>query len=100
MSINAGTREAIGAEELGAGAGGVKWPFWHQLTAAVAQLPSALLSQLPLLSRVFDSHATFYSLLDLTAPLTLEQVFIFTLFSFILQFCSQAVCLKLIGRFI
>ena len=38
MSIDAGT---IGAEELGvgAGAGGVEWPFWCQLTDAVTQLP-------------------------------------------------------------
>jgi len=37
MSTDAGTREAIGAEELVAGAGGVKGSFRHQLTAAVSQ---------------------------------------------------------------
>lgn len=97
MSINAGTREAIDAEELGAGAGGVERPFWCQLTAAVAQLPMASLSQLPLLSRVFDSHAAFYCLPDLT---TLGRIFLFNLSSSILQICNQAVCLKLVGRFI
>lgn len=68
MSIHTRTREAIGAEELGAEAGGVEWPFWHQLTAAVAQLPLASLSQSSLLSRVFDSHPAFHCLPDLTTP--------------------------------
>lgn len=68
MSIHTGTREAIGAEELGAEAGGAEGPFWHQLTAAVAQLPLASLSQSSLLSRVFDSHPAFYCLPDLTTP--------------------------------
>lgn len=96
-SINAGTREAIGAEELGAGAGGVKWPLCHQLTTAVAQLPSVLLFYLSLLSRVFGSHTTFYCLPDLT---TLEHTFLFTPSSFILQFSSKTGHLKLIGKFI
>lgn len=96
-SIDARTREAIGAEELGAGAGVVKWPLCCQLTTAVAQLPLVLLSYLYLLPRVFGSHTTFYCLPDLT---TLAHVFLFTLSSFILQFCSQTVRLKLIGKFI
>ena len=44
MTIDAGAREAISAEELGAGAGGMEWPFWCQLAVAVAQLPLTSLS--------------------------------------------------------
>lgn len=89
MSTDTGTREAVGAEELGAGAGKVekagKALFVSDLSI-VAQLPLASLSSL--LPRVFDSHSAFFWLPDLTA---LGHSFFFNLPCFILAFCSQAV---------
>lgn len=74
-----GQGKDVGVKELGAGAGGVKWPLCSQLTTAVAQFPLVLLFHFSLLSRGFGSHTTLYCLPDLT---TLGHVFLIHSFLF------------------
>lgn len=74
-----GQGKDVGVKELGAGAGGVKWPLCSQLTTAVAQFPLVQLFHLSLLSRGFGSHTTLYCLPDLT---TLGHVFLIHSFLF------------------